>query len=242
MVEKAARMGAQLVVLPEIFYYPYELDRLSQIAEEDRQTLGRLMVLAKKLNIFLCTGSMVEKHEGKLFNTCYLLDPDGHVILEYSKCHLFDVELPGLKARESDVFSGGNQLSLAETPLGNIGLLICYDIRFPEMSRLLTLKGMEILLVPAAFNTVTGPAHWYITFRCRAVENQVYVAAASQARGRRTRYKAYGHSMIIDPWGKVITSAAKNEEIIYGSISKEVLKKTREALPLLKHRRPELYH
>jgi omega-amidase len=120
-------------------------------------------------------------------------------------------------------------------------MLVCYDIRFPEAARTLALKGMEVLLVPAAFNTVTGPLHWHITFRSRSVENQVFTAAASPARNNRSTYKAYGHSLVIDPWGKIICEAGSGEKIIYARLDPGKLEEARARLPLLKHRKQSLY-
>jgi predicted amidohydrolase len=241
MVTKAAERGARLVVLPEIFLYPYELNLMKEIADEQEETLQQFKALAKQQHIFLCTGSLPEKNTEGIFNTSYLVDPAGEVILKYSKCHLFDIHLPHLVVQESAAFKPGKELALVETPLGKIGLLICYDIRFPEMARKLALSGVEILLVPAAFNTITGPAHWHVNFRARAFENQLYVAAASPARNNRSRYKAYGHSMLIDPWGMILREAGTGEQIVWADFSAERIKEVRQNLPLLKHRRQDLY-
>lgn len=228
-------------MLPEIFFYPYEIDLLKKIAEENNETLLKLQETAKKNNIYLCTGSIAEKVKDKIYNKSYLINPEGNIIHGYCKSHLFDVTLPHLRVQESEVFYPGNKLSVISTELGKIGILICYDIRFPEAARKLSLSGAELILVPAAFNNITGPAHWHIMFRARAVENQVYIAAASPARNNNSKYKAYGHSMIVDPWGKIISEAGKNEKIIYATINPEITKEIREELPLLKHRRKELY-
>ncbi|KKR03593.1 MAG: hypothetical protein UT30_C0025G0005 [Candidatus Uhrbacteria bacterium GW2011_GWF2_39_13] len=242
MIDEAASNNAELVILPEIFYYPYELPAMPMVQEENKETLSRLAEKARKLKIYLCTGSMAEVSKGKRYNRTYLINPSGKVILEYSKCHLFDVSFKTLHVSESAVFESGNKLAAVKTPLGTIGMLICYDIRFPEMARKLACgMGVEFLIVPAAFNTVTGPAHWDMVFRARAVENQIYVAAASPARKRNSTYKAYGHSMFIDPWGRVLGEANTTEKIIYAETNPKVLSDTRTRLPLLKHRRPEFY-
>ena len=163
------------------------------------------------------------------------------MIYNYCKSHLFDVELPHLKIQESQLFYPGNKFSVISTELGKIGILICYDIRFPEAARKITLSGAEIILVPAAFNNITGPAHWHVMFRARAIENQVYIAVASPARNNSSKYKAYGHSMIVNPWGKIISEAGNNEKIIYSIVKPEIIERTRAEMPLLKHRRKELY-
>ncbi len=241
MVGEAAGNGAELVVLPEIFYHPYELGKIPELEEDDHDTLSHLIECTRKNNIHLCTGSTVEKVDGKRYNKSFLIGPDGKILLDYCKCHLYDVNFKGLRTSESATFSYGDHVGVADTELGKIGIIICYDIRFPEMARKLALLGAEIILVPAAFNTISGPAHWDIMFRARAIENQVYLAAASPARDNQAKYKAYGHSMVIDPWGNVLNEAGTAEELIYADCSEEVLENIRGKLPLLKHRRPELY-
>jgi predicted amidohydrolase len=228
-------------LLPEIFNYAYEIELLKKIAEDNNETLIKLQEAANKNKIYLCTGSIPEKVKNKIYNKSYLINPDGQIIHSYCKSHLFDVELPHLRVQESQTFSPGNKISAISTELGKIGILICYDIRFPETARKLSLSGVEIILVPAAFNHITGPAHWHVVFRARAIENQVYIAAAALARNNNSKYKAYGHSMIIDPWGKIISEARKKEEIIYADLNPDILKKVRAELPLLKHRRTDLY-
>ena len=265
MIETAADNGAELITLPEIFYYPYELASIKKIAEtKNGPTLSALKDCARRCKVYLCTGSIAEisnntgniKQPAKLTtkssvskrrrkpittNTSYLLGPQGKILLKHDKCHMFDVSLDKLKCCESAVFSPGNKTDLADTPLGKIGILICYDIRFPEMARKLALMGMDILLVPAAFNSITGPAHWQTIFRTRAIENQVFVAAASSALNPKAVYKAYGHSMIISPWGNILAETGQKEDIIYADIDPRILKDTRRRLPLLKHRREDLY-
>jgi omega-amidase len=241
MLDKAAARGAHLMLLPEIFYFPFELEYLKSQACQNEEVLNLFKEWAKKNGKYLCPGSMIEKRDETFYNTSYLIDPHGNVILKYSKSHLFDVDLPSLKVQESSVFSKGDRIEVTECELGKIGILICYDIRFPEMARILSLRGAEIILVPAIFNIITGPAHAEITFRSRAVENQCFLAVASQARKKKSTYQAYGHSMIIDPWGRVLAEAGTGEEIIFASLDPQVLIDTRARLPLLKHRRSDLY-
>lgn len=277
MIETAARNRAELITLPEIFYYPYELASIRKIAEtKNGPTLSALKDCAKRCKVYLCTGSIAEKsrhiprsvrfpskkttedsfagekprlkHRNTtklkkeiITNTSYLIDPQGKVLLKHDKCHMFDVSLDKLKCYESALFRPGKKIALADTPLGKIGILICYDIRFPEAARKLALMNMDILLVPAAFNSITGPAHWQTIFRARAIENQVFVAAASPALNPKAVYKAYGHSMIISPWGDILTETGQKEDIIYADIDPQTLKDTRRKLPLLKHRRGNLY-
>lgn len=240
IIKKASGDGAGLVLFPEIFYYPYELAKIKAIAEEKEKTLAPLIEAAMKEKIFVCTGSIAEKRAGKIYNSSFLINPEGKIMIEYSKCHLFDVNIPGLKVEESFVFTPGNKVFMAKTELGNIGIIICYDIRFPESVRELAVNGLEILLVPAAFNTITGPAHWHALFRTRAIENQIFIAGSSPALDENSKYKAYGHSLVVDPWGTILAEAGTDESLIYAEIDPASLKNTRERLPLLKHRRNDL--
>ena len=156
--------------------------------------------------------------------------------------HLFDIEIPGeISFKESEIITAGNRVTVVETDLVNLGVAICYDMRFPELFRLMALKSADLMIVPGAFNMTTGPAHWETTVRARAIDNQVYVAAASPAMNTGLSYVAYGRSMIVDPWGKVLASAGADEEIIYATVDKSIINKVREELPLLKNRRTDIY-
>lgn len=241
MISEAAGKGAQLIMLPEIFYTPYELKEIPKLEEKNRETINKLREISKQNKIYLCTGSTVEREAGKRVNKSFLINPQGDIILEYSKMHLFDVDFKGLRSRESLVFDSGDSINVVDTELGKIGIIICYDIRFPEAARSLALQGAEIILVPAAFNTISGEAHWDMFFRCRAVENQVFLAAACPARDTESQYITYGHSSIIDPWGTVIAEAGIEEEIIFADIVKDKLEEIRGRMPLLRHMRKNLY-
>jgi predicted amidohydrolase len=241
MTEEAAGAGAVLVTLPEIFYHPYELPGLPALACHAERMLEAVRAAAVRHKIWLCAGSIAFPDGDSLKNRAHLISPEGKIVLTHDKTHLFDVTFKELCARESAVFAPGDSFSTACTPLGRIGILVCFDIRFPEAARKLALAGAEIILVPAAFNTITGPAHWDILFRCRAIENQVHVIAASPARDNAAVYNAYGHSLVADPWGTVLAEAGAHEEIIYADIKAEKLREIRKSLPLLSLRRPEIY-
>ncbi len=241
LIAHARRKGADVVCLPEIFVFPYVLSRLPEAAEEDNATLSRLQAAARTHHVYLCTGSLPVKDKGNLYNRAYLLGPDGEILLTHDKTHLFNVRLPGLAASESEVFTPGKTLHTVKTPLGVFGILVCYDIRFPEAARTLALQGTEVLLVPAAFNHITGPAHWHVMFRARAVENQCYVAAVSPAITPGLSYRVYGHSLIVDPWGKILAEAGTGPAVKLARLSAEALENTRARLPLLRQRRTDLY-
>jgi predicted amidohydrolase len=240
MVSEAA-VAADIVLLPEMFSTPYELALMDKAADFSDSALDELCRIAKQHDTFICSGSLPLRRSTKLTNTSFLIDNSGGLILEYDKCHLFDVQLPQLTVSESKVFTAGNSVKTVETILGRIGISICYDIRFPELTRKLTLQGMQLLCVPAAFSETTGKAHWHTVMRARAIENQIYICVASPARNDESSYPAYGHSMIISPWGEIIAEAGCVQEIIYGEIDPATIDKIRRQLPLLKHRRPQLY-
>jgi omega-amidase len=240
MVTEASANGADLVVLPEIFYFPFELVEIKKLGDMSR-LLPRFQAVAQRNDLFICTGSMAIKGPGGLTNTAFLINPSGEIVLTYSKSHLFEMTLKNVKIRESLVFTAGDRFPVAHTDLASIGMLICYDIRFPEAARKLSLQGAELLMVPADFNDSTGPAHWHVMHRARAIENQVFLAAVSQARSPNTSYAAYGHSMVVSPWGEIIAEADEKETIVYADLDPRVLEDTRKRLPLLKHRRKDLF-
>lgn len=241
MVEEAASKGALLVCLPEMFYHPFQIQGIGKIAADESGTVSLLGSTAKRLGIYLCTGSMAYRENGSVFNRSYLLDPQGKILLKYDKSHLFDVDFKGLQIRESSVFTPGNKLAAVETELGKIAVLICYDIRFPELLRNRKLLGIDLLLLPAVFNNITGPAHWHVMMRARAIENQIFVAAVSQGENSKSLYKAYGHSMVVSPWGDILAEADEKEQIVYTECKAELIQQVRGRLPLLQQRRISLY-
>jgi len=246
MIDRAAAGGARIVVLPEMFNCLYQPELFLEAAEivEGGATLSMLSNKAKEHGLLLIGGSIPEKvpDEHKVYNTCFVFGPDGALIARHRKLHLFDVSISGkITVTESEIVKPGNELTLFDALGMKFGLAICYDIRFPELARLLALGGAQIIAVPAAFNTTTGPAHWHPTMRSRAIENQVYIAAACPARNTDSTYRTYGHSMIVDPWGKVLAEAGEDEQIIFADIDITYLEKVRRELPLFKHRRTDLY-
>ncbi len=245
MIREASRKGANLVVLPEMFNCPYESSCFPVYAEPipEGQTCLALSKTAREEKIYLIGGSIPESDlDGNIFNSCPVFGPDGEFLGCHRKVHLFDVDLEsGLSFRESDTLKAGSELTIIATPLATLGVLICYDIRFPEMARLLALSGVQVLLVPAAFNTTTGPAHWETLLRTRAVDNQFFVVGAAPARNPEASYQAWGRSMIIDPWGTVLASTGDSETVLCSDIDLGRLEQVRRALPLLRHRRTDLY-
>jgi predicted amidohydrolase len=163
--------------------------------------------------------------------------PDGSVIGRYRKIHLFDAVIDGVTHGESDTITAGDDPILVETPLGAVGLTVCYDVRFPELYRILAARGMEIATIPAGFTRVTGRAHWEILVRARAIENQCYVIAAGMCGRSSPARDFFGHSMIVDPWGTVLGELADTESVVIADLSSDALHEIRERLPALKNRR-----
>lgn len=242
-IREAVKNDANVIVLPEMFTSPFHTDYFPLYAEEyPGETSQKLSKLANELNVYIIGGSIPERVGESIYNTSYSYGPDGNLLGKHRKVHLFDVDVEGgISIKESDVISSGNEYTLFDTEFGKIGVAICYDMRFPELIRKMTLKGAEIVIIPAAFNMTTGPAHWHITARARALDNQVYMVLTSPARDEDGVYTAYGHSLITNPWGAIEGELGNCEGILYGNIDIDYLKKVRRELPLLKHRRPDLY-
>ena len=243
MIREAAQKGSDLVILPEIFNSPYNNSSFPVYAEEfPGETSLEMMKIAKECSIVLVAGSIPEKEGDSIFNTCYVYNESGEVIGRHRKMHLFDINIKGGQYfKESDVLTAGKDFTVVDTKFGKIGIAICYDVRFPEYFRILSEMGAELVALPAAFNMTTGPAHWEISLRMRAVDNQIYIAASSPARDESQFYVSYANSMIVDPWGKVLENADTDEKIIYSDIDRKRVYEIREQLPLLKHLRKDLY-
>lgn len=238
-----ASKKADIIVLPEMFNCPYNAKTFHKYAEAylgpTTQMLSELALLLKKV---IVAGSIPEEDQGKLYNTAYTFGPEGQLLGKYRKIHLFDVAIKdGISFKESDVISPGEKALVIDLGDLKIGICICYDMRFPELFRTMVDLGAQMVIVPAAFNLITGPAHWHLTSRARAVDNQIYFVVASPSRSDYLSYKAYGHSMIVDPWGKIIEEANTGEMILYSDIDLAYVKKVRSELPLLTHRKPSVY-
>ena len=243
--EKAAAAGADLIALPEMFCCPYETANFPLYAEKEGGATWQFAAdLARRLGIYLSAGSMPEADEaGRVYNTAYIFDRQGRQIAKHRKMHLFDINVKdGQVFQESLTLTPGNEVTVFDTEFGRIGLCICYDFRFPELCRLMALQGALLILVPAAFNMTTGPAHWELTFRSQGLYNQVYTVGTSPARDLDASYHSWGHSIVCDPWGTVLSQLDENEDIQITEIDLAKVLQTREQLPLLKHRRTDLYH
>ena len=240
-IRAAAAQGAQVVALPEVFIWrgvkKQERENAEAIPGATSELLSRL---ARELGIYLLGGSILEEIVGspKAYNTSLLFDPSGKLLASYRKIHLFDVDLAnGVSARESDTRAFGDGIVVAQTGLCDVGLSVCYDLRFPELYRALVAKGARLIFVPSAFTAYTGQAHWETLLRARAIENQVYVIAPDQFGKSPNSFETHGHSMIVDPWGKVIAVLPDGPGIIMAEIDLDYLTKIRAELPALDHRK-----
>lgn len=243
-VKEAALQGCQIVALPEMFNCPYSNDFFPAYAEQfpSGVTIQTLASLAKEHKIYLVGGSIPERDQGNLYNTCFVFDPKGNLLARHRKVHLFDIDIPdGITFKESATLAAGDSITVFDTPFCRAGIAICYDIRFPELTRLMALKGAQLLLLPATFNMTTGPAHWELTMRARALDNQIYVAAISPARDESAGYVAFGHSLVTNPWGEILVQADEKTALLTADIDLNYLNQIRQQLPLLKHRREQVY-
>ena len=245
LVRGAAAAGAELVVLPEKWPCMGSVAVLRASAEPlDGPTVGWACALARELGIDLVAGSLVERAaEGdRLFNTSVHAGPGGEVAAVYRKVHMFDVEVDGLLYRESDLESPGEEIVTSTTAAGvELGLSICYDLRFPELYRILAVRGALVMVVPAAFTLATTREHWATLLRARAIENQAFVVAANQIGEHPPKMRSGGRSMIVDPWGVVLAQAPDSEGWILADLDLERQQQIRRSLPALSNRRPEAY-
>ncbi|KYO22341.1 omega-amidase NIT2 [Alligator mississippiensis] len=244
LVREATAKGAKVVVLPECFNSPYGAKFFREYAEEiPGESTQKLSEVAKECGIFLIGGSIPEQAGGKIYNTCTVFGPDGAMVAKHRKIHLFDINIPGkIRFQESEILSPGDSFSVFDTPYCKVGLGICYDIRFAELAQIYSQRGCQLLVYPGAFNLTTGPAHWELLQRGRAVDNQVYVVTASPARDEKASYVAWGHSTVVNPWGEVIAKAGTEETVIYTDIDLKKLAEIRQQIPILAQKRSDLYY
>jgi predicted amidohydrolase len=241
LVRQAAERGAVLVGLPEnVAWMGPETGRSDAAEPLDGPTLARFAALARTLGIHLLAGSVLETGApgGRLYNTSVLFGPSGERLAVYRKMHLFDVEVgDGQTYRESAAVAPGTEVVCAETPLGRIGLSVCYDLRFPELYRALSARGAVLLTVPSAFTLMTGKDHWEVLLRARAIENQAYVLAPAQGGRHPGDRMTYGHALIADPWGLVVACASDGEGLAVADLDPGMVERVRTRLPALQHRR-----
>ena len=262
-IERAVKEGSQLIVLPEIWASPYATAAFPEYAEElpsvgdmsdtvqsSSPSAEVLKNAARKHKVWIVGGSIAEQDQGKIYNTCLVYNPEGELVAKHRKVHLFDIDVPdGITFFESDTLSPGNSVTHFDTPWCKIGLGICYDIRFAAYSMLLRQEGCKILIFPGAFNMTTGPAHWELLQRARAVDNQCYVLTASPARtdppttasGKYPHYTAWGHSTATSPWGTVLATTNEQEDVVIVELDLSRADQVRQSIPISNQMRTDLY-
>lgn len=244
LLRAAAADGAELAVLPEKWSALAPGEVLQELAEPlDGPIVGACRGWARELGISLVAGSVSERVPGGdlLANTSLLIDPDGAIAATYRKIHLFDVEVGGVTYRESEHELAGEEIVVADAGELTLGLTVCYDLRFPELHRILALRGANAITVPSAFTAATGRDHWEILLRARAIENQLFMIAANQVGEAAPQFSSWGHSMIADPWGRVLDVVEAGEGHAIADLDLGDLERVREKLPSLANRRPAAY-
>ncbi|KAK6339020.1 hypothetical protein TWF696_009816 [Orbilia brochopaga] len=248
-IVEAAKAGANVVVLPECFNSPYGTNFFPQYAESltpptASQSFSALSAIAKETSTYLIGGSIpeVDPTTQKLYNTSLVFSPAGELLATHRKIHLFDIDIPGkIRFKESEVLSPGDSMTVVDTEYGKIGLGICYDVRFPELAMTAARKGCFAMVYPGAFNMTTGPLHWSLLARARAVDNQIYIALCSPARDMNASYHAWGHSMVVDPNGEVMQELEDSEGVILAELSDERIQEVRKGIPVTTQRRFDVY-
>jgi deaminated glutathione amidase len=244
LIREAVAAGAELVALPEL----WSCHGLEKVYKENAEpvpgaTTDFLGALARELSVWVLGGSILEGEPGaeRLFNTSTFFDPSGELVAVYRKIHLFDVKAPDRAYFESRTIAPGREIVTAKADSATLGLSVCYDVRFPELYRLLALRGAEILAVPAAFTLQTGKDHWELLLRARAIENQSFVLAPAQWGQKADGRWTYGRSMIVDPWGTILAQCPDRDGHALATLDLDYLDRFRSEFPALANRRPEAY-
>ncbi len=243
LVAEAAAAGARLVALPEVFAWRgRQAEEAARAEPIPGPAADWAAGLAREHSVHLVAGSILERGapDDRCWNTCCLFAPDGSLLGAYRKIHLFDIDIPErVTIRESATRAPGETAVCVETELGRIGLAVCYDLRFPELFRELADRGAEVVAMPSAFTRPTGQAHWEPLIRARAIENQVYFIAPNQFGAALQGFEDHGHSVIVDPWGRVLAEASGDREaVVTAALDADYLTRVRRELPCLSHRRP----
>ncbi len=244
LIAKKISLNPNFIALPEMFNCPYENNCFPAYAEKYKgMTYQFCSDIAKKYHVYLSAGSFPECDEhNRIYNTSYVFNREGMEIARHAKMHLFDIDIKGgQRFKESDTLSAGNSVTVFDTEFGKMGLCICYDFRFPELARLMVNNGAKLIFVPAAFNFTTGPLHWELMFKSRAVDNQVFTVGTAPAYDAQAHYHSWGHSIVVSPWGKVLNQLSEHEGCIVTEIDMNLVDEVRTQLPLLKHGSLDIY-
>uniref|UniRef100_A0A7S3R7Z1 CN hydrolase domain-containing protein n=1 Tax=Dunaliella tertiolecta TaxID=3047 RepID=A0A7S3R7Z1_DUNTE len=246
-IKTAAANGAKLVVLPEMFNCPYANESFPVYAEDidggNCPSVDALAQAAQQSSVTLVGGSLPERSQGKLYNTCCVFDTKGKLLARHRKTHLFDIDIPGkITFKESTNLSPGDSLTVVDTEVGRLGIGICYDLRFPEFSMVYAQQGCQLLLFPAAFNMTTGPVHWELLAKARAIDNQIFVALCSPARNPPgAGYQAWGHSTAVGPFAEVLATCDEQPTIVYADLDFTQIPERRRNMPIRAQKRFDLY-
>ncbi len=242
LVRRAADQGARFVATPEMtnIIEPRRAVLRQKVEEEaEDPSVAALAALARDLGIWLSAGSLALRSGDRLVNRSLLYRPDGRVEARYDKIHLFDVMLPnGESYRESSSYDGGNEAVSADVGPFRLGLSICYDLRFPQLYLALASAGATVLNIPSAFTRVTGEAHWHALLRARAIETGSFVIAAAQGGRHASGRETYGHSLVVDPWGRIMAEADAQPGVILADVDADRASEARARIPTLRHQRP----
>ena len=243
MIKEAASNGARVVALPEMWNCPYSKEYFRPFAEAEKgQAKEAMSRWARENGVILVGGSVPERVGDKLYNTCFIFDKDGKQIARHRKIHLFDVDIEGgIRFKESNNFAPGEDITVFDTEYGRMGVLICFDMRFPELVRAMANRGAELIFCPAQFNMTTGPKHWELTIRARAMDNELYYVGASAARYEGFAYECWGHSTVAGPFGMIAASRDEAEQILYCDVDLNEVDSVRRQLQTFLHLREDIY-
>ena len=244
MIAEAAKNGAAAVILPEMWNCPYSKKYFHPFANaENGESTEAMSRWAKENGVILVGGSVPEKCGKVLYNTCFVFDECGEQIAKHRKVHLFDVDIEGgVRFKESNSFAAGNEITVFDTRFGKMGVMVCFDIRFPELARAEANRGAQVIFCPAQFNMTTGPRHWELSIRARAMDNELYFVGASAARYENFDYECWGHSTVASPFGMVLASCDEKEQILYCDIDLGEVASVRKQLPTFLHLREDVYN
>ena len=243
MAREAVGRGARFILTPEYFLMMDGSGRVMREAaldESGEPALSAVSALARELAVWLLAGSFTLKSgDGRMYNRSVLISTEGRVVAAYDKIHMFDVTLPdGKVIRESTAYRPGERAILARTPWGNLGMTVCYDLRFPGLFRALAQAGAEFISVPSSFQRQTGRAHWHALLRARAIENECFIIAPAMCGDHPGNRQSYGHTLVVDPWGEIIAEGGESPEIVYAEIEPHRVASVRGMIPSLDHDRP----
>lgn len=243
LIDEAAKNGADICVLPEMFCCEYRNSSFIENQEPAGGPAWQMLSAASGENsVWLIGGSVPEAEGGRLYNTSFVFDRSGNQDARCRKSHLFDIAVHGGQHfKESDTFTPGDEICSFDTEFGRLGLCICFDMRFPELARIMSLDGAWAVFCPASFNMTTGPAHWEVMFRSRAVESQVYTLGCAPARDEQGSYVSYANSIAVSPWGDVLARAGAEETTLYVELDPAYVESIRAQLPLMSARRTDMY-